>query len=321
MKKRLAWLDNLRGFAILLVVLGHCLQYFMNDFDTNHLANYIYSFHMPLFFAMSGFVSYKDEQSGIVGLNSVIKKRSVQLLVPYMFWSLVLCLVLRYDVIKVIVTTPIYWFLILLFFIIILYEIGNFFSAILKIRFEYVEIGIFCILAIVNKLIPLHVFSMELLYFYFLFYIIGAFLKKHIEVFDNKKISIGVMLVCIIFFIVFGYCYRKNSGPLYFEFVPQSFFFMITGMLGTMVFFLLFKLFGDNRIGFLGLCGRMSLGIYVVQALLCHMVKAFIQNGLWASNSYLIVFIMWILITIVSLVVSSTLKKYKVTALLVGERQ
>ncbi len=60
MQERIKWVDNLKGFAILLVILGHSLQYFYRDFNNSHLANFIYSFHMPLFFALSGFVSFRD---------------------------------------------------------------------------------------------------------------------------------------------------------------------------------------------------------------------------------------------------------------------
>lgn len=49
MKQRLHYVDNLKGFLILLVVLGHCIQNTKIDFDHNIVFRYIYSFHMPLF--------------------------------------------------------------------------------------------------------------------------------------------------------------------------------------------------------------------------------------------------------------------------------
>lgn len=46
-KSRVEWIDILRGFAILLVILGHNNPPFMA---------YIYGFHMPLFFILSGYL-------------------------------------------------------------------------------------------------------------------------------------------------------------------------------------------------------------------------------------------------------------------------
>ncbi|MGT2783891.1 acyltransferase family protein [Streptococcus merionis] len=45
LKERMGWIDSLRGFGIILVVLGHV------DFPYKQ---YIYWFHMPLFFILSG---------------------------------------------------------------------------------------------------------------------------------------------------------------------------------------------------------------------------------------------------------------------------
>lgn len=53
-KERLIWADSLKGWLILLVILGHAIQSTLGKwcFD-NHLWNFIYSFHMPAFIAVS----------------------------------------------------------------------------------------------------------------------------------------------------------------------------------------------------------------------------------------------------------------------------
>lgn len=56
MKERILYIDNLRAFAIMLVVMGHILQFTFGDshgFD-HPFFKFIYSFHMPLFFFISG---------------------------------------------------------------------------------------------------------------------------------------------------------------------------------------------------------------------------------------------------------------------------
>lgn len=46
-KERIQWIEQLRGMAILLVIVGHV------DFP-NKVNGVIYSFHMPLFFIIIG---------------------------------------------------------------------------------------------------------------------------------------------------------------------------------------------------------------------------------------------------------------------------
>ena len=55
--KRIEFIDSLKGFAILLVLWGHSIQYLCSgiDFFQNFIFKIIYSFHMPLFFLISGF--------------------------------------------------------------------------------------------------------------------------------------------------------------------------------------------------------------------------------------------------------------------------
>lgn len=42
-KERLSWLDVLKGIGIILVVMGHI-------YSNSIIFNWLYSFHMPLFF-------------------------------------------------------------------------------------------------------------------------------------------------------------------------------------------------------------------------------------------------------------------------------
>ena len=58
-----------RGIGILLVVLGHALkQTGVTNTAVDVLIEVIYSFHMPLFFVLSGFVSVKILQYTIYPL-------------------------------------------------------------------------------------------------------------------------------------------------------------------------------------------------------------------------------------------------------------
>jgi acyltransferase len=79
MNKRLNWLDIGKGLGMLLVMLGHA------DIPTL-LKTYIYTFHMPFFFFLSGYLFKLDK---FPNLKVFIFKRAKSLLLPYLCFSLV----------------------------------------------------------------------------------------------------------------------------------------------------------------------------------------------------------------------------------------
>lgn len=82
-KKRIIWIDSIRGVLIILVVLGHAIQSSLRDACfQNHLWNLIYSFHMPAFMAISGWFAFSTTTKNI-NVGAVCKRRFDQLMVPY----------------------------------------------------------------------------------------------------------------------------------------------------------------------------------------------------------------------------------------------
>lgn len=61
MRQHLVWADAIKGWLILLVILGHCIASTIGNDAAN--VNYwwclIYSFHMPVFMAVSGYLACK----------------------------------------------------------------------------------------------------------------------------------------------------------------------------------------------------------------------------------------------------------------------
>lgn len=80
-KEHYYYIDVLKGIGIILVVLGHLNPYI-------RIEKWIYSFHMFLFFFLSGFVFKKKESLWIQ-----VKTSAKTLLLPYIFWNGVAILV------------------------------------------------------------------------------------------------------------------------------------------------------------------------------------------------------------------------------------
>lgn len=74
---RILWVDWCKGIGILLVLLGHTLR-------TDLSLVYIYGFHMPLFFFLSGLVCNKKKYNW----SSFLKSRFNTLILPYVVFYL-----------------------------------------------------------------------------------------------------------------------------------------------------------------------------------------------------------------------------------------
>jgi len=77
-KKRYDYLDVARGLGIIAVIWGHITSHWSG--------NFVYLFHMPLFFIISGMLFRREKYNSFF---SFIKIRSHRLLVPYAIYSIV----------------------------------------------------------------------------------------------------------------------------------------------------------------------------------------------------------------------------------------
>jgi len=74
-KKNIVWIDNLKGLAIIAVVFGHM---------ASPLLNFIYSWHIPLFFFVSGLLIKKNRS-----IKDFLKKDFSRLIIPFFVFSIV----------------------------------------------------------------------------------------------------------------------------------------------------------------------------------------------------------------------------------------
>lgn len=92
MKERIEYFDTAKGILILLVVLGHV-------FETGPVNQYIYSFHMPAFFMISGILLRYSSAPG-KPLGQVLLDKIYTLIIPFLFFEVlgVLSNIVRFGV-------------------------------------------------------------------------------------------------------------------------------------------------------------------------------------------------------------------------------
>lgn len=73
MQNRLVYIDEMKGFAILLVCMGHLLAHSsLGNLQPTLIV--IASFHMAFFFFLSGYVNQRTHKIESIGVSNFVKK-------------------------------------------------------------------------------------------------------------------------------------------------------------------------------------------------------------------------------------------------------
>lgn len=83
---RIEYFDLLKGIAIFLVVMGHVLTMCIRKIDAAFIFKLIAETHMPIFFFISGYLTYKCTQKRTFAAPQ-LKKRFCQLMIPFFTMS------------------------------------------------------------------------------------------------------------------------------------------------------------------------------------------------------------------------------------------
>ena len=78
--KRISYIDMAKGFGIILVVFGHL------GFASESLLTWIMSFHMPLFFILSGML-LSHTNADKYNMSTILQKKTKNILLPYFSFS------------------------------------------------------------------------------------------------------------------------------------------------------------------------------------------------------------------------------------------
>lgn len=245
---RIVYLDALKGYAILLMVMGHCLAWSFEDWNlviynidkpcnvkmAGFLFQLIYSFHMPLFFIISGYLSYKNN---VISLNNV-QRKSKRYLIPYILTGFILLgLEGNYG----------YWFLLSLWelsMLCVLYSI-------IVTRFETKGSSI------IKDILLL------LVYYYIVKYTIGI-----IPVYYNLDFA-----KCTNYFIPFFFGYVMRKYPLKFDYLTDK--KMLTFYLVSFAMMFSFRYWDFRNYDMFNLTGKINHLIFIFMPLIGSLI--FIQ--------------------------------------------
>lgn len=273
-------IDVIKGIAVFLVIWGHFIQYTTGhpyEYFENSVFKLIYSFHMPLFALISGYLFYATVQRK--KLKEIIYSRIKGILIPIIIWVTINWLI--YGLLKRNFNIS-EWFNIFT---------GNF------LWFLWSIIAVSICLALIVKKIPkqmqliaiiigffvMYIFpNSELNLFIYPFFVFGFFINKNKEKFNKYRNSKYNFLIIIIFAVLLLFfnkdCYIYNTGITIWNskngIIQQSIidvYRYIIGLLGSIsVVIIIDKVIGNININvkkYLIELGQYSMQIYIIQSL------------------------------------------------------
>ena len=221
--KRLNHIDAMRAFSMFLIVYSHLVHYGLQQ-NISLFNRWTETFFVPLFFFISGFVSYKVKDS--ISWSSFLKKNGsrfrVLVLSPLVFLA-GFCLYRQQDYWSAL-GDPLkngYWFTIVLFqismLVSIVFWVGNRCNdCLLAILSIILMMGGVFVISKYNSISDHPNFtdygSWMYVTYYYVFYIIGLFVHKY------ERLVLGAInkrLVCCIVFIMAFVPLSKNSAVNY----------------------------------------------------------------------------------------------------------
>lgn len=271
--KRLAYIDALKCLGILLVVSGHVQLFGMKIEAYDSVSTLmLYSFNMPLFFFVSGYLAFKENAVGKIGELKKIRNKFVFWVIPAIVFYCFFKFQEQGGGIFNFLSDGLgeYWFTFTLFEMFLVYYIANWVS-----MSKWVLVGILAILSIAG-VGYLSLFSQNEIAFldfnhlakYFQFFSLGVFAKMFTEQYDKLMRNEYLKAFTVIgFFVLLIALFQVEMPEVVFHFFRD----IVLRYLGLSVVISFFycnqEVFNkESRLNKLILkIGRNSLAIYLLQ--------------------------------------------------------
>lgn len=288
-RQRNLYLDVIKGLTILFVLWGHSIQYFtVDEFDffENSTFKFIYSFHMPLFMLVSGYLFYYSQRKRT--LIQTIKGRIINTGIPIVIWNTIYYVVelsinkLQGNKVNISFFSWLQslrglWFLwSVLAASIVVTVICTIYKG--KLQIVLLIFGITCMVVFPNKNMNLFMYPYFITGFLFNIY------KEKInrKLLNFKYISLILFPVLMIFYKKECYIYTSGINPLSSEYgvtaqISIDIFRWLVGFVGCIFILCIVEIFMRKVelskvlkviINFIAKLGVLSLHIYVMQRIL-----------------------------------------------------
>lgn len=308
-------LDFIKFSLVLLVILGHLIQYtyikFGLDFDNSLIFRFIYSFHMPLFMFISGCL--------FVNVKSLKILQKVQLLIiPFFSWAIIDYFFFdRGSNFSVYIKNVIYqpdlglWFLWVLFFIMVSTYILRIYLSDLLV---FIVTGLIVLFVyFVSIFFKFKGFGVGLYAWQILYFVIGMYFYKYKHQFLklNYFILFPILIIVYVFSMIFWERNISQVNIFDISFLNQAVGLVVKYLAALSFIFIIvlnwnvFSNLLNNRICLF--FSENSLAFYAVQFPIIN----YVLMGKFSENIYVYMIICFVITVILSTVSIFILNKIK----------
>lgn len=260
------------------------------------------------------------------GILTLCKRRTLQLLVPYLLWSLFKCAFLRGHTIEGFVNIALkpdgyFWFLWVLWIITITFNVGDSISQKLKLKQELIIGTIALILVGIMVLLNFRMFGFQFIAYYFMFYTFGYYCNKYRNLLTSNK---PVWMVLFLLWLVMGSFWNMHELPFFLKgipFVPSALLqYAYRFATAFVAIYLLFSsapmlLKARNKVNEkIAHLGQISLGIYVVHLTLIIPMSPWLAKQLPNVPMPIVIILSFVTALIISITIVELLSKNKYTS-------
>ena len=325
--ERIKFIDISKAFAIFLIVIGHTI---VHSYHIGIIYRLIYSFHIPLFFILSGFTFKIKENETFVHF---IRKKFRRILIPYFIWEFLFLIpylllgkqvssimdgtssfdffeqvaniIYGYGVNNLLKQNSALWFLPALFSTEILYY--NIIKFNKKSKFITASI-LFIVGLLSYKFLPIYLpwglnSSLQIGIFFYI-----GYLLKDCNIFKKEKKShICIVNIFLIIGLLIGYI-NKTTACIDYKYNNYLFFFLSSILLSIVIIYISYRIKENKYFEYIG---KNTMGILLFHKIiiLIFQTKFGIISKLLINSNFIIELFIGIFVSIISIICSLIITK------------
>jgi fucose 4-O-acetylase-like acetyltransferase len=323
-KNRICWVDYAKAIGIILVVYGHIVRglhksgIIMPNDLYKLIDSIIYSFHMPLFFFLSGLFFYNSlsKQGGI----KLILSKIDNIVYPYIIWSIIQGLIevqfsqytnnhISYGEIFTLFWSPRaqFWFLYALF---IIFVLASMMYSVASKKMIIITFLLSSVVYIYPSILP-QGFIFGFISQNFVFFSLGVVFSLY----HNEKNRTSLLyVVCMVLLFVFSqYIFH---GYMHLDYLNKGIASLMLSIISIVAIISLSQSISKKHYRFLSFLGKSSMAIYLMHVIAGSGVRIILKKGLGIDSFIIHLFLGCLFGILIPGIAFYLIDKYKIKYML-----